>query len=432
MPVKKAALPLRATLAALYAEAALEADGGQPPEDAVRRALDASVGKRLSPAKRTLLLRATLAGGDVGGAASRMTPARARATLGTPEPEGLAEASLTLEHVRAMLPEMWRQCVTWLLEQEGYAAEVVSATESVLTVRCERAATHGVEVALVWALRPLRGKPVTEEDVSAVSEAARSERDVRAMLLTPAEATVGAVVAARQQDVRLIGGDEVRELLARSATAFERQAQEALREQEQRAVSAAAARADLLHGLAEVTHALGTSTRTTIAKGRALLGAVTDVQEAQRTLAMASMAWDTLLAEWTQGFGERPARNGTLNLMAEPEQYAALAERGTHLAQVLRDAALRIVGTPSEGEMGYTEWRRGVREELAARLASYVARVQAVNPDVAQNFTSAVDDALLQKSSQRRAEAEHAAARAAKAFGELRAHLNLDAAPAGK
>lgn len=432
MPAKKATTPLRVSLAALHAEAAIASEGGQLSDEVIRRTLDTAAGRRLSPAKRTLLLRATQASYDLGGAASRLTPAQARSILGAAEPEPLAEVSLTVEHLRALLPDMWRQCVTWLLEQEGYTAEVVRATDAEMTLRCERTQGDGAGVVFVRAMRPSGAGPVTKEDVLAAGQAAQAERDATAMLLTTAAASVGARVAARQHDVRLLDQDDVRALLARSATAFERQAQDALRQQEQRIAAATAARAELLRGLGEVTRALGKYTKVPAAKGRALLEAVAVLQEAQRTLAMVFLAWDTLLTEWAHAFGDRSARNGTLSLAAEPEQYAALAERGAHLALVLFDAARLVVGTPAEGELGYTGWRQSVREELAARVASYVARVQAVDPEFAQSYANAVDDTQLQKASQRRAEAEHAAARADKAFGELRTHLNLDASPVSK
>ena len=82
----------------------------------------------------------------------------------------------------------------------------------------------------------------------------------------------------------------------------------------------------------------------------------------------AFLAWETLLADWLGSFGSAPAHDGTLPLLSDASEFAALRERGTHLGSVLADLLRELAATPSDGEMGYSAWRAAVVEEARLRV----------------------------------------------------------------
>ena len=136
------------------------------------------------------------------------------------------------------------------------------------------------------------------------------------------------------------------------------------------------------------------------------------VEQARRLAAQALIAWETLLADWSSSFDERPARDGSLTLSAEPTAYAALAERADHLKKPLLDALRAVAKAPGAGDLGYAAWRLAVGEELAARCAALRWRAQMVDPAQWQDFAAAVDDRALQEATRAENAATHAAARA--------------------
>ncbi|MEO7002543.1 MAG: hypothetical protein ABI068_12065 [Ktedonobacterales bacterium] len=436
---------LRQRLTALSAHVLLAAPDGQlraPTDDAIGAVLDQAMGTPLSPAKRALLL-ASLHGFDAQAEALRLTPTQLAAFMPTTSSDPQKnradeqEGALTVAQLDALLPSAWRDAARWLLEQEGYAVEPLGAVDETTTRwRCEpqRSDANGTRqetgTVIASVVRLPIGWPL---DVGAIELAATAATDVGAsgatqtLLLTSAEATVDALIAARRLGVRLLDRSALRERLRAYSTAFQREQLQANEEITTRANAAIQSHAQLLAALATLQPPLALLTpdaQNVGAHGKvsgrtAVKKMVAQVSEARRMAQQALMAWETLMGEWGGAFGERPARDGGLLLTAAPTAYTALGERSSHLAEALAAALTRLATTAPDGELGYGVWRQAVAEEVIARGEALRWRVSALNPTHWRDFSIAHDDAAAQEVSRATNAAAHAATRAEKAWAQL-------------
>ncbi len=430
MRSKNGRSPLRQDLAALYAEAALRGEDVAPADDELRKVLERAAGTKLTPVKRALLLRSTLAGYDIAGAGQRMTPEEvrlARRERSDTTDAQTESAGLAVEHLDALTSETWRRLLLWLLEQQGYSIEHETARGSVLAFSC----SQGDARVVVHAIRPIAGWVTTEDSVRQVAEAAAAERTAHAILVSLAPATVGASITARRAGVRLIDRAALRDLLATFETAAEREAASIRQEQDTRAEAAATARRALVAAVERTRTTLQGAKEPKRATGREVAKAATQLAEIGRTLRMAYIAWDTLLSEWASSFGERATRQGALSITASAEEFAAIAERGEHLGDVLAESATRLTGLPTARELGYGPWRQAVLEELVFRAEAYSARMHVVDPTAWSDFSRAFDERAMAESSRMLLDAEHAAARAAKASGDYARRAGTPGTAAG-
>ncbi|SRR5579875_174562 len=439
---------LRARLAARHALALLDSASSETAQE-FADALDEAVGCALTPAKRALLL-ASLAPFDSTAAARRLTPRQAReiasgrrashAAAETPTSVGeddSAGARLTLAHLDAMLDEMWYMCVQWLLDSEGYSVERLPGGGASPVWRGEqRGRTSEGEgghapVIIASAVRLADGAPLDEEHVRRAAAGAAGEPDVRALLITTAEATVGALLEARRLGVDLIERLGIERRLSALETAFQREQTEAQAQAYARAEAAEAARDRLLAALEAAEAALvgvemSTAQGSQPLSGRARIKkAAIEAREARKLAAQALFAWETLMDEWLAAFGERPARDGSLALLAAPSLYGELADRSEHLSHALLLAIQRLAGTNPDGELGYGAWRQAIAEELLLRIQALRWRAQSLDPARWRDFNAARDDEALQAATQATNEANHANTRAEKAFAQLAPRIGL-------
>ena len=424
------------------------------PADDALAAYAATLGAPLSPAKRALLV-ASLHGFDAQAAARRLTVAQlaevargvgpsadgAGATQDEADPE---EGGLTLTRLDAMTDETWRAFAQWLLEREGYAVERLTSAAAAPVWRGERrgagsmigGTSNGANdpagassaVVITSAARLPVGWPLEDEAVRRAASTALSETGAQAILITTASATVGALLEARRLGVRLLDRAALGERLRGLATAYQREQAQAQRETQARAASAVSARERLLTALAAVEVAFvgsGALAAKAVSGRAAVKRAATEAREAQRLASQALLAWETLIGEWQATFGERPARDGSLALLADSATLGELATRGDHLRDALLTAIQRLVTAPADGELGYGAWRQALSEDLLARIQTLRWRVQAVDPDHWQDHAAAHDDdALLEATSATNA-ATHAAARAQQAYAQLAERVGL-------
>lgn len=129
----------------------------------------------------------------------------------------------------------------------------------------------------------------------------------------------------------------------------------------------------------------------------------------------ASLAWETLLADWVASFSERPARNNSLVIQAENGRFEEMVERTAHLRAILLDAITLLAATPARGEAGYNTWRQAVVEECVARCEAWNWRIRTYNPAQWSDFTRAWDTKAASKAAEATTAAGHATARADKA-----------------
>ncbi len=468
---------LRARLATLYANAALAASVASntsaasharttpaqpalvaaiPTEDTIAATYMAAVDAPLSPAKRAMLA-ASLRGFDAQAAGQRMTlaqladvargvnPSGASATTGSGQDDSDDESRLTLAQLDAMTDETWRAFAQWLLERDGYTIERSAPSAAGAPIwRGERrgagGATSGMNdgedneddsattIIVASAIRPPAGWPLEDEAVRRAASTAVSEAGAQAILITTAPATVGALLEARRLGVRLLDRAALGERLQGLATAYQREQAQAQRQNQARAAAASAARERLLAALSAVEVAFIGSGRLAAqaVSGRAAVKrAATEAREAQRLAAQALLAWETLLGEWTASFGERPARDGSLALLADPDAYDELATRGDHLRAALLTAIQKLVTTPLDGELGYGAWRQALGEDLLARIQTLRWRIQSLDPDHWHDYAAARDDDAQLEATAATNAATHAAARTQQAYAQLAARVGL-------
>ena len=437
-----AAPTLRGYLAARHAQSLLDGDAntpsGQALDDAtLAEAAQAVARLTLSPAKLGLL-RASLADFDVATTAARLTASQAQAML---EPDQLsttsrrarrAEDALTVEALDALTPDAWADFARWLLEQEGARIEPrpFSRHAGLAAWRAEQSTEQGARrlVICAWRLEP--GEPLVigapswsllEDDLRRMAALTAAEPETQLVIVTTAEATVGARLAAQRiGHTRIIDRPALAETLAGLATAYQREQERAQDEAKTRAKAASAARKKLLATLTAIDEAARAEPNAQKATGRpAVRKAAAQVEQARRLAAQALMAWETLLAEWGAAFGERPARDGSLSLTAEASAYSELAERADHLKKPLLDALRALAKAACDGDMGYAAWRLAIGEELAARCSALRWRAQLVDPAHWQDYAEAANDLALQEATRADNAATHAAARAERARAQL-------------
>lgn len=410
-------------LAARHALTLLESDApADAPDDAILAEAAQAVGHLDLAAGKLALLRASLRQFDVVAAARRLTDTQARATLGkrstTPRKDD-EEGALTVASLDALPPEAWAECARWLIEQEGVRLEPrpFSRREGLLAWRGE----HNGHALIVCAWRQQPDWPLLEDDVRHLTALSAGDAKAQVVIITPAEATVGArLLARRMQDVRLLDRTALATTLAGLATAYEREQARSQDEAKLRAKAASAARKKLLSALTAIVDEARAEAAPKKASGRvAVRKAAEQVEQARRLAAQALMAWETLLAEWLATFGERPARDGSLAMDAEPATYTELGERAEHLKKPLLDALRTLSKTPGEGDLGYAAWRLACGEELAARCAALRWRTEQVDPAQWQDFAAASSDRALQEATRSDNAAAHAAARAQHARKQL-------------
>lgn len=422
---------LRHYLAARHAQSALAsadthvASPGNPlGDDALAEAAHAAAGLALEPAKLALL-RATLSPDATRDAARRLTPTQAQEALKPrarkPAPAAV-DGALTVVSLEALPPDAWAEFARWLLEQEDARIEPQPFSRHVGLVawRGEQAG-HPI-ILCAWRPEPAQPDwPLLEDDLRRMAALATGEPGARLVVVSTAEATVGARLAASALgQARLIDRLALAEALARLASAYQREQERAQDVARTRAKAASAARKKLLAALTALSEAAQTAPNKRKATGRAAVRtAASAVEQARRLAAQALIAWETLLADWSAAFDERPARDGSLTFAAEPPAYAELAERADHLKKPLLDALKSLAKAPGDGDLGYAAWRLAVGEELAARCAALHWKAQVVDPAQWQDFSAAVADRALQEASRAENAATHAAARAAAARSQL-------------
>ncbi|HEU0027847.1 MAG TPA: hypothetical protein VFQ25_12085 [Ktedonobacterales bacterium] len=424
---------LRELLTAKRAQSLLDDASALTPSDSaptsaeVTTAIATLGGPEFTPAKLDLL-RASLSAFDLQASTLRMTPSQAWRALSqgarrtkSKTASGTVAGALTVAGLDAMTEGDWEECARWLAEQVGYIVEERPLLRhgSLLAWRAQRAQPAGESVVLC-ALRLPPGAPLLDADLRHMVTIAANEPGSQLVTLTTAEATVGARLIARAANAELFDRAELERLLEGLATAHARERTQSLNDAKAQARAAAAARKKLLAALTAADKLAKAPLPPQRVTGRAAVRkAVEQAREARRQASQALLAWETLIAEWLATFGERPARDGSLSLLAEPGAWAELGARADHLKKPLLDALRALAKTAGDGDLGYGPWRQALSEELAARCAAALWRASMIDPGQWQDYASAVNDLALREASRADNAAAHASARAERAQSQM-------------
>lgn len=409
-------------LAARHALAIFEGAGGADftPSDA-ELALTLPQLANMSAVKLDML-RATLTKSDIHATSLRMTAAVAQriirsAARKAKPPLATSGSGLTAADLDDMTFGSWAECAHWLAGLAGFTVEErpILSRDTLLAFRGRVNEKQGGAV-VICALRLPPGAALLGDDVRHLATIASNEPGARLVAVTTAEVTAGAALIAREVNADLYDRDALNQLLATQATAFARERAQSQSDAKAQAKAAAAARKKLLTALTAADTQAKAPLPAQRASGRvAVRKAMEQAREARRIAGQALIAWETLVAEWTGTFGERPARDGTLPMLGQPAVWADLGARADHLKKPLIDALRALAKTPGDGDLGYGAWRLALSEELAARCSALLWRVNLVDPAQWEDFSAAVNDAAVREASRADNAATHAAARAERA-----------------
>lgn len=422
---------LREVLASLRAQALLEPKNAPvAPEltiDEVASALTA-LGQKPLPAAKLGLLRASLSDFDVHAAALRMTAnqaqhikARGARRPKSKSPRETPPESLGIAGLDAMTIGTWAEVARWLIEQAGFTLDERPLVDhgSLLAWRARYTHAKGKHV-VVCALRLPQGVALLDADMRRMVTLASNEPDAGLVAFTTAEATVGARLIAREAGADLRDRVEVERLLSGLATAYVREREQLRDDAKAQAKAATATRKKLIASLTAADKSARAAPAAQSASGRAAVRkAAEQAREARQLASQALLAWETLIAAWLATFGERPARDGSLPLLAQPDIWVELGERADHLKKPLVDALRALTKTPGGGDLGYAAWRQAIGEELAARCSALLLRASMIDPSFWQDYAASVNDLALQQASRADNAASHAAARAERARSEM-------------
>jgi hypothetical protein len=312
---------------------------------------------------------------------------------------------------------MWRACVGWLLEQQGYT---LNATTNDKTSACWRGMDTDGKELFMQALRSAPSHVISERDVAETARLAHEQRLARALLLAAGSPTRAARSLAEASSVRILDGETLRSQLATIAESVDHQQTNAQAEAMARARAAIAAHAAMQKTLTAAAKRLEAKSAKPRAPVSATPAKVRDQLRAARIAAdQAFLAWETLLADWLESFGSAPAHDGALPLLSDASEIAALRERGTHLGSALADLLRELAATPSDGEMGYSAWRAAVVEEARLRCVALIARLKTVDPAQWADFDAARPQASETDALEAEIAARRASARADKAQSQI-------------
>ena len=328
-----------------------------------------------------------------------------------------ASPAVSLEGVARLGPAMWRACAGWLLEQQGYTLNpaTIDATSA-----CWRGVDADGKGLFIQALRNAPSHVISERDVAEMARLAHEQRLERALLLAAGSPTRAASALAEASKVHILDGETLRSQLATVAESVDRQQTTAQAEAKTRARAAIGAYVAMQKALTAAAKRLEAKSAKPHAPASATLTKARDQLRAARIAAdQAFLAWETLLADWLESFGSAPAHDGTLPLLSDASEFAALRERGTHLGSVLADLLRELAVTPSDGEMGYSAWRAAVVEEARLRCAALIARLKTVDPAQWADFDVARPPASETDALEAEIAARRASARADKAQSQV-------------
>ncbi|HEY1387034.1 MAG TPA: hypothetical protein VGF38_00710 [Ktedonobacterales bacterium] len=331
------------------------------------------------------------------------------------EASGLsAHDGLTVRHLEALPLEIWLMAMEWLLSSQGITVEPRRSAGTLAIWHAESA----IGKVIAAAIRPT--EHILDEATlrQAVAHLAPEQRSISRMVFSTAPATEQAAQAAEQLGIQIVDRHALDSLLTSLASAHDHERERQLDDMRARADAANVTRQALLdvvdavgHGLEALRRTRRTSSRTAVAGTSASRA----LAEARIAIERASLAWETLLSDWAEAFGEHAARNGNLVMHRDASGFAEMRERAEHLQTALRDATALLATAPAHGESGYMAWRQAVIEECVARCESWRLRIRIVDPTAWGDFDRAWNAKAAAKAAEATTTAGHATARADKA-----------------
>lgn len=350
---------------------------------------------------------------------SKRVPNQHGETPITPSSDGEA---LSIHALTTLPDHIWSACARWLVERRGVRVELVSESPRGPVLRGER---DGVKVC-VHAIRPAHAWGVSAGEVRRVASHMVGEVGVTPVLLTPRDASDEARAEASRLGVELWDASILEEILETAAGAYERSR---LAGEEHRQRGLALLRSIQRAGVSameDIERCLITSPGDVRLAGRGHVAqAVTEHAADRNALLQALIAWDTLAADFGACVGSRPRRNGSLELVAELDALQDLLDRARHVSQVSVASANQLGRSVAVGELGYSEWRKALMDELTARCEAIRWRFLSLDLARVDDFVKAHDQQAEANAESAKLTAEHAAIRTTQTFASLERRARL-------
>lgn len=325
-----------------------------------------------------------------------------------------ADGVFAVRHLEVLPPEMWLTAIEWLLACQGITVES-RRNVGELTLLQGQSQTGKIMIAALHT----REKLALDEFAfrQTATHLPMEQAMITRMILSMSPATASARQTAQQLGIQLVERDALDNLLSTLALAHDLTRERQLEEIQARADTANLTRQAMLDTIDAIERVLAPLKRSRRGSSGGATGAAASraLVEARMVIERASLAWETLLADWVASFSERPARNNSLVIQAENGRFEEMVERTAHLRAILLDAITLLAATPARGEAGYNTWRQAVVEECVARCEAWNWRIRTYNPAQWSDFTRAWDTKAASKAAEATTAAGHATARADKA-----------------
>lgn len=327
----------------------------------------------------------------------------------------ISDEALAVRHIELLPPEIWQTAMEWLLSGQGITVESRRSFGNLAIWQGESATGKVV----VGAVRVIAHQPLDEPALrEAAAHLAPEQRAVTRMMFSTAHATHEAAQAATQLGIHLVDRQALESLLASLVSAQDRERERQLDDMRARVEVAKVTRQAMLDVVDAVDHGLASMRRTRRTNDRAAIAgtaASRALAKARTAIERASLAWETLLSDWVESFGEHAARNGSLVVQGDVSRFTKMGERAGHLQTALLDAIALLTATAAHGEAGYMAWRHTVAEECVARCEMWRWRIRTFDPAVWEDFDRAWNTKAAAKAADATTAAGHATARADKA-----------------
>jgi len=326
-----------------------------------------------------------------------------------------ADDALTVRYIELLPPEIWLTAMEWLLSGQGITLESRRNIGNLAIWQGESATGKVV----VGAVRVIEHQPLDEPALrKAAAHLAPEQRTVTRMIFATAHATHEASQVAAQLGIHLVDRQALESLLASLVSAQDRERERQLDDMRARAEAAKITQHAMLDVVDAVDHGLASMRRTSRTIGRAAnagTAASRALAKARTAIERSSLAWETLLSDWVESFGEHAARNGSLVVQGDVSRFTEMGERAGHLQTALLDATALLRATAAHGEAGYMAWRHAVVEECVARCEMWRWRIRTIDPAAWEDFDHAWNTKAAAKAADATTAAGHATARADKA-----------------
>jgi hypothetical protein len=326
-----------------------------------------------------------------------------------------ADEALTVRHVELLPPEIWLTAMEWLLSGQGITVESRRNIGNLAIWQGE--SVTGKVVAA--AVRVIEHQSLDEPALrKAAAHLAPEQRALTRMIFATAHATHEASQVAAQLGIHLVDRQALESLLASLVSAQDRERERQLDDMRARAEAAKITQQTMIAVVDAVDHGLASMRHTSRTNGRAAnagTAASRALAKARTAIERSSLAWETLLSDWVESFGEHAARNGSLVVQGDVSRFTEMGERAGHLQTALLDATALLRATAAHGEAGYMAWRHAVVEECVARCEMWRWRIRTIDPAAWEDFDHAWNTKAAAKAADATTAAGHATARADKA-----------------